>query len=50
VLAPTKNKALARAREIVRNAGGGEVRVLNKVGKITDSTKVSRKPVKTLNG
>ncbi len=47
VLAPTKKKALARARAIVRNAGGGEIRVVDRLGKITASDKVSRVPAKT---
>lgn len=46
VLAPTKNKAVARARQIVRNEGGGEIRVVDRAGKVVASNKVSR-PRKT---
>jgi hypothetical protein len=41
VHADTKSAAVARARDIVRNEGGGEVRVMNHAGKVTDSNKVS---------
>jgi Uncharacterized protein conserved in bacteria (DUF2188) len=47
VVVPTKTKARTRAREIVRAAGGGEVRILDRMGKITDLIKVSRTPSKT---
>lgn len=33
----TKKEAVDRAREIVRNQGGGEVRIQNKDGKFGDS-------------
>lgn len=33
----TKKEAVAQARELTRQAGGGEVRVMNKSGKLTAS-------------
>lgn len=42
--ADTKSKAVARARDLVRQEGGGEVRVMNSAGKITDARTVSRQP------
>jgi hypothetical protein len=42
VLAPTKDKAVARAREILRREGGGEIRVVNDVGKVVDANTVAR--------
>jgi hypothetical protein len=38
--ADTQSAAVARARDIVRNEGGGEVRVVNRAGKITDTRTV----------
>ena len=35
-----KVDAVNRAREIVRNLGGGEVRIANKLGKLIDSDTV----------
>jgi Uncharacterized protein conserved in bacteria (DUF2188) len=40
VRADTKERALARARAVVRREGGGEVRVVNDAGKIVRSSKV----------
>lgn len=37
----TQERAVARAREVVRREGGGEVRVVNDAGKIVRSSKVS---------
>lgn len=37
----TKERALARARDVVRREGGGEVRVVNDAGKIVRSSHVS---------
>jgi Uncharacterized protein conserved in bacteria (DUF2188) len=34
--APTRAKAIARARQLVGRDGGGEVFVMNQVGKITE--------------
>jgi hypothetical protein len=42
----TQNKARSRAREIVQKSGGGEVRVVNRVGKIVSSDKIG-KPTRT---
>lgn len=42
VHAKTQSEAVTRARAIVRKAGGGEVRVMNRAGKIVDSNTVSR--------
>lgn len=36
----TKERALARAREVVRREGGGEVRLVNDAGKIVRSSQV----------
>lgn len=44
VHADTQAKAVARARAAVRRAGGGEVVVLDRSGKIAKEYKVSRKP------
>jgi hypothetical protein len=44
--ADSRSKALAQARAIVRKHGGGEVRVLNDVGKIVSSDKVRPKATK----
>lgn len=37
----TKKEAVDRAREIVRNEGGGEIRIANRDGKLSDSDTVS---------
>jgi hypothetical protein len=34
---PTKKEAIDRAREIVQNQGGGEIRIQNQEGKFIDS-------------
>ncbi len=36
----TKERALARARDVVRREGGGEVRLINDAGKIVRSSRV----------
>jgi Uncharacterized protein conserved in bacteria (DUF2188) len=36
----TKERALARARDLVRREGGGEVRVVNDAGKIVRSSHI----------
>jgi stage III sporulation protein SpoIIIAA len=36
----TEERALARAREVVRREGGGEVRLINDAGKIVRSSRV----------
>jgi hypothetical protein len=41
VQADTKAKAVAQAREVVRRAGGGEVRVMNRAGKIVTADTVA---------
>jgi Uncharacterized protein conserved in bacteria (DUF2188) len=38
---PTKREAINRGREIVRNAGGGELRIQNQDGRFIDSDTVS---------
>jgi hypothetical protein len=43
----TKTKAVAKARDIVRSHGGGEVRVMNKVGKIVAADKVAKPAIKS---
>lgn len=40
ITAETKEQALARAREVVRREGGGEVRLLDDAGKIVRSSRV----------
>ncbi len=47
IVAGSKEQAVRRAREIVRRAGGGEVTVLNSVGKVTSTAKVSRPRAKS---
>jgi hypothetical protein len=39
--AKTKDEAIRDARRIVRNEGGGELRIVNKFGKLTDSATVA---------
>ena len=38
----TKADAVKTARELVRQEGGGEIRILNRTGKIVDASKVAR--------
>jgi hypothetical protein len=38
--AQSKDKAVACALDLVRREGGGEVRVLNQMGKVVDSSEV----------
>lgn len=38
----TKADAVKAARRLVRQEGGGEIRVLNRTGKVVDASKVSR--------
>lgn len=40
--ADTQQEAVARARDIVRNQGGGEVRIHGRDGKIRDSDTIPR--------
>lgn len=40
--ATSQRDAVARARQIVRNEGGGEIRVMNRSGKIVESKTVAR--------
>jgi hypothetical protein len=44
VRAETKERALARARDVLRREGGGEVRVVNDAGKIVRSSRVGGRP------
>jgi hypothetical protein len=46
VQTPTKQAALARARAIVKKSGGGEIRVVNRVGKVVESKTIRRAPLK----
>jgi hypothetical protein len=41
--AKTKTQAIDRARDIVRREGGGEVRVMNRDGKMTGSATVPKR-------
>ncbi|HTD09835.1 MAG TPA: DUF2188 domain-containing protein [Solirubrobacteraceae bacterium] len=43
----TKERALARARDVVRREGGGEVRLINDAGKIIRSSRVRVRPQST---
>jgi hypothetical protein len=47
VQADSRGKAVTRARALVGREGGGEVRVMNEMGKITDLRKVSARSTKT---
>lgn len=38
----TKADAVKTARELTRQEGGGEIRILNRTGKVVDASKVSR--------
>jgi Uncharacterized protein conserved in bacteria (DUF2188) len=38
----TKTDAVDTARELVSQEGGGEIRILNRTGKVVDERKVSR--------
>lgn len=38
----TKSDAVRTARELTRQEGGGEIRILNRTGKVVDASKVSR--------
>lgn len=38
----TRQKALARARELARREGGGEIRVMNTMGKVVDAVTVPK--------
>lgn len=42
ILTETQDQAVRRARDIVRREGGGEVRVMNRAGKVLSTAKVSR--------
>jgi uncharacterized protein (DUF2345 family) len=44
VRADTKERALARARAVVRREGGGEVRLVDEAGKIVRSSPVKASP------
>jgi hypothetical protein len=46
--AATESEAIQRAREIVKQAGGGEVRVMNKYGKLVDRNSVSGSKLRNL--
>jgi hypothetical protein len=39
--AKTKDEAIRDARKIVRSEGGGELRIVNKFGKLTDSDTIA---------
>jgi len=38
----TKADAVKTARELIRQEGGGEIRILNRTGKVVDASKVPR--------
>ena len=46
-VADTRAKAVARARTLLEQQGGGEIRIMNRVGKMIDSTKVARPTART---
>ena len=43
----TRDEAVARAKEIVKRNGGGEVQIVNRVGKIVETATISRPKRKT---
>lgn len=43
VHADTQAKAVSRARDLVRSEGGGEIRVMNQMGKITEADTIDRR-------
>jgi hypothetical protein len=45
--AGTRREAVARARALARREGGGEVRVMNRSGKIVESSTVRRSRSRT---
>jgi Uncharacterized protein conserved in bacteria (DUF2188) len=45
---PSREAAVSRAQALVRREGGGEVRVMNGVGKIMDTRTVVGRPAKTM--
>ncbi len=47
VTARTKTQALARARDLVRREGGGEVRVVNDSGKIIRASRIGKRTAGT---
>lgn len=38
----TKREAIETAEELIRQEGGGEIRILNRTGKVVDATTVKR--------
>ena len=42
--AETREQAARRARDLTRQDGGGEVRIMNRSGKIVSSNTVARQP------
>jgi hypothetical protein len=45
--ADTQRDAVKRARDIIRRSGGGEIRVLNRMGKVVHSDTVAKPRAKT---
>lgn len=50
VQAETQGKALAQARQMARRDGGGEIRVINSMGKVIASDTVPRQDRRTSRG
>ncbi len=46
IQAPSKQKAVARASDLVQREGGGRVQVMNEMGKVMDTRKVTGRPAK----
>ncbi len=44
--AKTKSEAIANARSILRREGGGELRIMNRDGKLTDSNTIAPRPTR----
>jgi hypothetical protein len=45
--ADTQRDAVKRARDIIRRSGGGEIRILNRTGKVVHSDTVAKPRAKT---
>jgi hypothetical protein len=45
--ARTKAEAIRRAREIARREGGGEIRIMNRQGKVTATDTVAPRPARS---
>lgn len=46
IQAPSEQKAVARASHLVQSEGGGHVQVMNEMGKVMDTRKITGRTVK----